>query len=1022
MPMSTVHWLSAVTEEGDDWTSLIQEVPNTVWTNVQIPAKFALSFGIRLNFTVLYILELASFLHWLLYRCGVTHFLTGLHIIEGTRLGSVHLLAQKLPRACHKVLSNDKRIAKGCVNVGYTRRRRNIGEHHVYCTVCVAAVYVKADHHVEARSIAKRLQTAACGSSPGHQLGFINVALITATRRAASRGSLIRQHRHGSHVIRVQTVNTCQKPIPEFHVFAIGAESSWACRTRWGPIADVKLTYGTDFISNIVTNFTGLMSLSAPVETYAGRDSDYFLRLRQGLKIIDRLPPPPPPPILSAATVDCARRVDQPGCLHLLCNTYLTPRKSPCVGKEMMSDAGVSITYVWLGHKFVHHCQCLAKPLESTPRRQEALPASGLYVGALRGGPHDVTSRERRSQRRSFENADADRIALAIASPWTRRPDLLVGTPAGCSSDMSPTAPFTGSMAPFTLLTPPHVLVLEMSSYWFPLCTEGAEFPSSLLVFRRNFTRKVLAHEIFEVSRYVGMFVVLLTTARGSCYFPMAPQWRIMHSTHVPPRRTGFDNNWGRSRIFARGIVPDDAASWNDDFLVAHSAKEIYEYTRQCSFPKPEVVGDTLTFRILYVRGSVRFMCSTFQPRVLNAETDMRLRLGYKRPVLGKVETREGCNPGMGAVSLATPETPPPLTSLFKDCLEVRCNGGPPLYTERTGFNPRISASGNRAGRFRWSAGFLRDLPFPQPLHSRSQELVVKSRPNLSTQLHTTSMLLVLTTTGTVGSRRATTAILFPAAILFPITHCHTYSTGSTTILSAILFPITQIRLTLVDFAQSRHLVSPTLDSGHESAKYFYSREVMKCPTVRKKGYECLEIFEMLSCGRMIKVKWTGRMENEKVYKRLGEERKTDKRNKKRINVLFKERRLACVWGGARMRRRGKREIPEKTRRPTASSGTIPTCESPVTRPGIEPGSPWGEKGGAKSPGVIPLPLASSPLPGGGGTNEAWRQVRVPPGCEEEGSETLGEEREGRTHQTSRRMKRSYEDVKKSIQSERKKV
>ncbi|KAJ8880929.1 hypothetical protein PR048_017402, partial [Dryococelus australis] len=40
---------------------------------------------------------------------------------------------------------------------------------------------------------------------------------------------------------------------------------------------------------------------------------------------------------------------------------------------------------------------------------------------------------------------------------------------------------------------------------------------------------------------------------------------------------------------------------------------------------------------------------------------------------------------------------------------------------------------------------------------------------------------------------------------------------------------------------------------------------------------------------------------------------------------------------------RGKREIPEKTRHPAASSGTIPTCESPVARPGIEPGSPWWE-------------------------------------------------------------------------------
>ncbi|KAJ8876828.1 hypothetical protein PR048_021275 [Dryococelus australis] len=39
---------------------------------------------------------------------------------------------------------------------------------------------------------------------------------------------------------------------------------------------------------------------------------------------------------------------------------------------------------------------------------------------------------------------------------------------------------------------------------------------------------------------------------------------------------------------------------------------------------------------------------------------------------------------------------------------------------------------------------------------------------------------------------------------------------------------------------------------------------------------------------------------------------------------------------------RGKREIPEKTRRPTASPGTIPNMrKSGVTQPGIEPGSPW---------------------------------------------------------------------------------
>ncbi|KAJ8879092.1 hypothetical protein PR048_019698 [Dryococelus australis] len=44
---------------------------------------------------------------------------------------------------------------------------------------------------------------------------------------------------------------------------------------------------------------------------------------------------------------------------------------------------------------------------------------------------------------------------------------------------------------------------------------------------------------------------------------------------------------------------------------------------------------------------------------------------------------------------------------------------------------------------------------------------------------------------------------------------------------------------------------------------------------------------------------------------------------------------------GAGVKGRGKREIPEKTRRPAASSGTIRTCENPVIRPGIKPGSPW---------------------------------------------------------------------------------
>ncbi|KAJ8879860.1 hypothetical protein PR048_020477 [Dryococelus australis] len=42
----------------------------------------------------------------------------------------------------------------------------------------------------------------------------------------------------------------------------------------------------------------------------------------------------------------------------------------------------------------------------------------------------------------------------------------------------------------------------------------------------------------------------------------------------------------------------------------------------------------------------------------------------------------------------------------------------------------------------------------------------------------------------------------------------------------------------------------------------------------------------------------------------------------------------------AGMKGRQRREITEKIRRPRALSGTIPTCKNPVTRPGIEYGSP----------------------------------------------------------------------------------
>ncbi|KAJ8882502.1 hypothetical protein PR048_014313 [Dryococelus australis] len=69
-----------------------------------------------------------------------------------------------------------------------------------------------------------------------------------------------------------------------------------------------------------------------------------------------------------------------------------------------------------------------------------------------------------------------------------------------------------------------------------------------------------------------------------------------------------------------------------------------------------------------------------------------------------------------------------------------------------------------------------------------------------------------------------------------------------------------------------------------------------------------------------------------------------------RFNSISPSRYRRMQWGrlpvcfgpvirktGARIKRRGERDIPDKTRGPTASSGAILTCENPVTRPRIEP-------------------------------------------------------------------------------------
>ncbi|KAJ8877910.1 hypothetical protein PR048_022369 [Dryococelus australis] len=69
-------------------------------------------YGIRLNFTVLYALEPASFLHWLLHRCEDTPSVTQLHVIGAHDCEVFPYWRRVTQGVSHKLWSSDKRIAK----------------------------------------------------------------------------------------------------------------------------------------------------------------------------------------------------------------------------------------------------------------------------------------------------------------------------------------------------------------------------------------------------------------------------------------------------------------------------------------------------------------------------------------------------------------------------------------------------------------------------------------------------------------------------------------------------------------------------------------------------------------------------------------------------------------------------------------------------------------------------------------------------------------------------------------------
>ncbi|KAJ8876118.1 hypothetical protein PR048_024027 [Dryococelus australis] len=80
--------------------------------------------------------------------------------------------------------------------------------------------------------------------------------------------------------------------------------------------------------------------------------------------------------------------------------------------------------------------------------------------------------------------------------------------------------------------------------------------------------------------------------------------------------------------------------------------------------------------------------------------------------------------------------------------LAVRLDCSPPTKANRVespASSLRILASGNRAGRCGWSAGFLGDLPFPPPLHSGAAPCLTSPSSALKTSLLKATQISSLT-------------------------------------------------------------------------------------------------------------------------------------------------------------------------------------------------------------------------------------------------------------------------------------